>query len=36
MGNLLVLALAAAVYPTLLAIVIVVLGRPRPARLLAA
>jgi Sap, sulfolipid-1-addressing protein len=36
MGNLLVLALAAAVYPTLLALVLVVLTRPHPARLLAA
>src|SRR3954466_3478474 len=35
-GNILLLAVAAAFYPTLLAIVIVVLGRPRPARLLAA
>jgi hypothetical protein len=35
-ANILLLALAAAFYPTLLAIVIVVLGRPRPARLLAA
>src|SRR3954466_7379001 len=35
-GNILLLALAAAFYPTLLAVVIVVLGRPRPAPLLAA
>lgn len=35
-GNLLVLALGAAVYPTLLALVLVVLTRPRPAHLLAA
>jgi hypothetical protein len=35
-ANILLLALAAAFYPTLLAIVIVVLQRPRPARLLAA
>lgn len=36
MGNILVLAAAAAVYPTLLAFVLVVLSRPQPARLLAA
>jgi hypothetical protein len=36
MADILVLALAAAVYPTLLAIVLVVLSRPQPARLLAA
>jgi threonine/homoserine/homoserine lactone efflux protein len=35
-ANILLLALAAAVYPTLLAIVLVVLTRPRPARLLGA
>jgi hypothetical protein len=35
-ANILLLAVAAAFYPTLLAIVILVLGRPRPARLLAA
>ena len=32
-GNILLLALAAAVYPMLLAIVLVVLTRPRPARI---
>jgi MFS family permease len=36
MWEIFLLALGAAFYPTLLAIVIVVLGRPRPARLLAA
>lgn len=36
MGNILVLALAAAVYPTLVAIVLVALSRPQPARLLGA
>lgn len=36
MGNVLVLAIAAAFYPTLLAIVIVALTRPRPVRLLGA
>jgi len=36
MANILVLAFAAAIYPTLLAIVLVALRRPRPARLLAA
>jgi hypothetical protein len=36
MWNIFVLALGAAVYPTLLAIVLVVLTRPRPARLLGA
>jgi hypothetical protein len=36
MGKLLLLAIAAAVYPTLLAMVILVLGRPRPVHLLAA
>jgi hypothetical protein len=36
MLDIFVLALGAAFYPTLLAIVIVVLGRPRPARLLGA
>jgi hypothetical protein len=36
MASVVLLALAAAFYPTLLAIVLVVLGRPRPARLLVA
>jgi hypothetical protein len=36
MGNLLPLALAAAFYPTLLAVVVIILTRPNPARLLAA
>lgn len=36
MGSIILLALAAAVYPTLLAAVIVLLARDRPARLLAA
>jgi hypothetical protein len=35
-GKLFILAIAAAVYPTLLAIVIIVLGRPQPVRLLGA
>jgi Sap, sulfolipid-1-addressing protein len=36
MGNLIPLALAAAFYPTLLAVVVIILTRPNPARLLAA
>lgn len=36
MGDVFLLAVAAAFYPTLLAIVIVILSRPRPVRLLAA
>jgi hypothetical protein len=36
MGNIILLALAAAVYPALLAAVIVLLARDKPARLLAA
>src|SRR6185312_10810251 len=35
MGKLIALALAAAFYPTLLALVILILTRPRPVRLLA-
>ena len=36
MGKLILLALAAAFYPTLLAIVILILTRPQPVRLLTA